>query len=111
MWLSAPSNVVLFSVQKELAEGLFLRGRDLVCRANGKEKILTTRDEIFLRGLHNVENVLASLAAGLAGHLALAAWRRRGYSRLRAAYVDAVAEALRNGVADASTALAVGPNS
>jgi len=27
---------------------------------------LTTRDEIFLRGLHNVENVLASLAAGLA---------------------------------------------
>ncbi|HEX8287992.1 MAG TPA: UDP-N-acetylmuramoyl-L-alanine--D-glutamate ligase [Pyrinomonadaceae bacterium] len=60
------ANVVLFSVKKELEEGLFLRGRDLVCRANGKEKILTTRDEIFLRGLHNVENVLASLAAGLA---------------------------------------------
>ena len=43
-----------------------MRGRDLVCRANGKEKVLTTRDEIFLRGLHNVENVLASFAAGLA---------------------------------------------
>jgi hypothetical protein len=28
-----------------------------------KGKVLTTRDEIFLRGLHNVENVLASLAA------------------------------------------------
>jgi UDP-N-acetylmuramoylalanine--D-glutamate ligase len=49
-----------------LDEGLFLRGRDLVCRAAGKEKIVTTRDDIFLRGLHNVENVLASLAAGLA---------------------------------------------
>lgn len=60
------ANVVLFSVVKELNEGLFLRERDLVCRANGKEKILTTRDEIFLRGLHNVENVLASFAAGLA---------------------------------------------
>jgi UDP-N-acetylmuramoylalanine--D-glutamate ligase len=60
------ANVVLFSVQKELDEGLFLRGRDLVCRANGKEKVLTTRDQIFLRGLHNVENVLAALAAGLA---------------------------------------------
>jgi len=60
------ANATLFSVKKELNEGLFLRGRDLVCRANGKEKILTTRDEIFLRGLHNVENVLASLAAGLA---------------------------------------------
>ncbi len=60
------AQVVLFSVRKELEEGLFLRGRDLVCRAGGKEKILTTRDEIFLRGMHNVENVLAALAAGLA---------------------------------------------
>ena len=60
------ANVVLFSTKKELDEGLFLRGRDLVCRANGKEKVLTTRDEIFLRGLHNVENILAGLAAGLA---------------------------------------------
>lgn len=60
------ANVVLFSVKKELDEGLFLRGRELVCRANGRGKILTTRDDIFLRGLHNVENVLASLAVGLA---------------------------------------------
>ncbi|MEP7039196.1 MAG: UDP-N-acetylmuramoyl-L-alanine--D-glutamate ligase [Acidobacteriota bacterium] len=60
------AQVSFFSVKKELDEGLFLRGKDLVCRANGKEKILTTRDEIFLRGLHNVENVLAAFAAGLA---------------------------------------------
>ncbi len=66
-WVSGlKANVVLFSVEREQEEGLFLRGRDVVCRANGKEKVLTTRDEIFLRGLHNVENVLASLAAGLA---------------------------------------------
>jgi UDP-N-acetylmuramoylalanine--D-glutamate ligase len=66
-WASGlKANVVLFSVTRELEDGLFLRGRELVCRANGKEKVLTTRDEIFLRGLHNVENVLASLAAGLA---------------------------------------------
>jgi UDP-N-acetylmuramoylalanine--D-glutamate ligase len=60
------AHTVLFSAKRELNEGLFLRGRELVCRANGKEKVLTTRDEIFLRGLHNIENVLASLAAGLA---------------------------------------------
>lgn len=60
------ANVVLFSVQKELDEGLFLRGEELICKANGKEKVLTTRGEIFLRGLHNVENVLAAFAAGLA---------------------------------------------
>ncbi len=59
-------NVVMFSVRKELENGLFLQGSDLVCRANGQEKVLTNRDEIFLRGLHNVENVLASFAAGLA---------------------------------------------
>jgi UDP-N-acetylmuramoylalanine--D-glutamate ligase len=66
-WASGlKANIVIFSVKRELEEGLFLRGRELVCRANGKEKVLTTRDDIFLRGLHNVENVLASLAAGLA---------------------------------------------
>ncbi len=60
------ANVVMFSVRRELEEGLFLRGRDLICRAAGKEKVLIDRGEIFLRGLHNVENILASLAAGLA---------------------------------------------
>ena len=60
------ANVVMFSVHRELDDGLFLRGRQLVCRASGKEKVLTTRDDIFLRGLHNVENVLAAFAAGLA---------------------------------------------
>ncbi|MEP6848212.1 MAG: UDP-N-acetylmuramoyl-L-alanine--D-glutamate ligase [Acidobacteriota bacterium] len=60
------ANVTMFSIKRELDDGLFLRDRDLICRAQGKEKVLTTRDETFVRGLHNVENVLASLAAGLA---------------------------------------------
>lgn len=60
------ANIVMFSTAKELDEGLFLRGDDLVCRANGKEKVLTTRKEMTLRGIHNVQNVLAGLAAGLA---------------------------------------------
>ena len=66
-WASGlKANVVLFSVKKELDEGLFLRGNELICRSMGQEKVLTTREEIFLRGLHNVENVLAAFAAGLA---------------------------------------------
>ena len=60
------ANAVMFSVQRELEEGLFLRGAELVCRSSDKERVLTTRDRIAIRGLHNVENVLASLAAGLA---------------------------------------------
>ena len=60
------ASVVMFGVKEELDEGLFLRENELVCRASGKEKVLTTREDIFLRGLHNVENVLAAFAAGLA---------------------------------------------
>jgi UDP-N-acetylmuramoylalanine--D-glutamate ligase len=60
------AHVVTFSVQRELPEGLFLRGRDLVSRTSDGERTLMRRDEMKLRGLHNVENVLAALAAGLA---------------------------------------------
>ncbi len=60
------ANVTMFSSKRELDAGLFLRGRELISRNGGKEKVLTTRDDIFLQGLHNVENVLAGLAAGLA---------------------------------------------
>jgi len=60
------AHVTLFSVRRELEEGLFLRGRELVSRTREGERVLMTRDEMQLRGLHNVENVLAALAAGLA---------------------------------------------
>jgi UDP-N-acetylmuramoylalanine--D-glutamate ligase len=60
------AKVVLFSTAKELNEGVFLRGRDLILRDGVSEKVLTTRDEIFLRGIHNVQNVLAAFATGIA---------------------------------------------
>ncbi len=66
-WASGlKAHVSFFSTSRELDEGLFMRGRELVCRANGSEKVLTTRDEMNLRGVHNVQNVLAGFAAGLA---------------------------------------------
>ena len=60
------AHVVEFSVQRELDEGLFLRNRDLISRTKDGERVLMTRDEMNLRGMHNVENVLAAFAAGLA---------------------------------------------
>ena len=60
------AHVVQFSTRKELNEGLFLRGSEIVCRAGQAEKVLLKRSEMKLRGLHNVENVMAALAAGLA---------------------------------------------
>jgi UDP-N-acetylmuramoylalanine--D-glutamate ligase len=60
------AHVVKFSVRQQLDEGLFLRGDDIVSRSRNRERILQSRNEMNLRGLHNVENVLAGLAAGLA---------------------------------------------
>jgi UDP-N-acetylmuramoylalanine--D-glutamate ligase len=60
------AHTVRFSVRQELEEGLFLRGHDIVSRTTNAERVLLTRDEMKLRGLHNVENVLAALSAGLA---------------------------------------------
>ena len=60
------AHVARFSVKQQLEEGLFLRGRELVSRNATRERVLLTTQEMKLRGLHNVENVLAALAAGLA---------------------------------------------
>ncbi len=60
------AHVVLFSTARELEEGLFLRGQEIISRSNGAERVLARRDEMQLRGLHNVQNVMAALAAGLA---------------------------------------------
>ena len=59
-------HVVPFSVRRELDEGLFLRGDDLISHTRDGERVLMSRQAMKLRGTHNVENVLAALAAGLA---------------------------------------------
>jgi UDP-N-acetylmuramoylalanine--D-glutamate ligase len=60
------AHVTRFSIKTELTDGLFLRGSEIVCRTREGEKILLTSHDIKLRGRHNLENVLAALAAGLA---------------------------------------------
>jgi UDP-N-acetylmuramoylalanine--D-glutamate ligase len=60
------AHVVPFSAKRELEEGLFLRGQNLISRTKDGERVLMSRDEMQLRGTHNVENVLAAMAAGLA---------------------------------------------
>ncbi len=60
------AHVSYFSVKRELSEGLFLRGSEIVSRAGGAEMVLMNSAEMKLRGLHNVENVLAALSMGLA---------------------------------------------
>jgi UDP-N-acetylmuramoylalanine--D-glutamate ligase len=59
-----------FSRRKRVAEGAFLRGGEIIFRSDGAEIAVARRDEIQLRGEHNLENVLAACAAA---HLAGAA--------------------------------------
>jgi UDP-N-acetylmuramoylalanine--D-glutamate ligase len=60
------AHVSSFSVKRELEEGLFLRDRQIVSRSAGRESVLLNSQEMKLRGLHNVENVLAAISIGLA---------------------------------------------
>ncbi|MEP6568465.1 MAG: UDP-N-acetylmuramoyl-L-alanine--D-glutamate ligase [Acidobacteriota bacterium] len=69
------AHVTSFSVKQQLEEGLFLRGREIVSRTPSGERVLLMSNEMNLRGLHNVENVLAAVAAGLACGVAPASMR------------------------------------
>jgi UDP-N-acetylmuramoylalanine--D-glutamate ligase len=60
------AHVTLFSLTREPDGGLFLRGNDLVSRSGKSERVLMSREDIRVKGLHNVENVLAASAAALA---------------------------------------------
>ncbi len=60
------ARTIFFSRRRELDEGIFLRGAEIVHRASGVERTLITRDEIPLRGDHNLENVMSALAVGIA---------------------------------------------
>ncbi len=61
-------HIFWFSRQKRVAAGAFLRDEQIYFRNEGSEVALARREEIPLRGEHNVENVLAACAASyLAG--------------------------------------------
>jgi UDP-N-acetylmuramoylalanine--D-glutamate ligase len=56
-------HVYWFSRKQRAAQGAFLRGDDIVFRDDGKEEVVLKRDEVPLPGAHNLENVLAAIAA------------------------------------------------
>ena len=65
------ARVLSFSVRKELGDGVFLRGEELMF----EEQVLLRIDEMKLRGLHNVENVAAALCVGIAAGASIESMR------------------------------------
>ena len=59
----APGRARTFSRQGEVADGVFLRGEDIVCRSGRHERTIMTTGDIKIPGVHNVENYMAAIAA------------------------------------------------
>ena len=57
--------VVWFSRRRELPHGVFVRDGRIAAKLNGHVEEICPLSEIFLRGQHNVENVLAATACAL----------------------------------------------
>ena len=56
------AKVVYFSSLRELSQGIFLRGKEIVLRAGEKEFVITTTDRLKILGRHNHENTMAAAA-------------------------------------------------
>jgi UDP-N-acetylmuramoylalanine--D-glutamate ligase len=62
------ATALAFSVTTEVSAGAFLRGETLVLRWQGREEAICRRNEVRLRGMHNIQNLLAAAClAGAAG--------------------------------------------
>jgi UDP-N-acetylmuramoylalanine--D-glutamate ligase len=72
--------VFWFSRKERVAQGAFLHGEEIVFRLDGGEEAVLRREEIPLPGAHNLENVLAAVAA----------------TRLAGASTSAIAQAVRS---------------
>ncbi|BCJ86075.1 UDP-N-acetylmuramoyl-L-alanine--D-glutamate ligase [Effusibacillus dendaii] len=51
-----------FSLSKSLEEGVFVKDETIIVRSNGQDVHVCRLDEIPLKGVHNLENVLAATA-------------------------------------------------
>src|SRR5881296_1935514 len=71
----AKAQVVWFSRRRELSHGVFVRDGRIAAKLNGHVEEICPLSEIFLRGQHNVENVLAATACALWTGVAPAAIR------------------------------------
>ncbi|ADY55008.1 UDP-N-acetylmuramoylalanine--D-glutamate ligase [Syntrophobotulus glycolicus DSM 8271] len=59
------ARVTYISTEELLADGIGLSGNDLVWSRDGKTTKIIARNELQLRGKHNLENVMCGIAVGL----------------------------------------------
>ncbi len=59
------SNVVWFSVNKKLNRGIYIEDGSIIINMDGENIRLISTDELLLKGKHNLENILGSIAISL----------------------------------------------
>jgi len=76
--LEAPGEVLFFSSRERVSDGVYLDGGIIYEACGGKNEMIMPARDIFLPGLHNVENYMAAFAAvrGLASRDAMVATAR-----------------------------------
>ncbi len=57
------ADVILFSRLKDVKRGVYIKGSDIVSNISGKDEIVIKTDELGIKGVHNIENAMASIAA------------------------------------------------
>ena len=57
------SDIILFSRLKSIDRGVYIKGNDIVSNISGKDEIVIKTDELGIKGVHNIENAMASIAA------------------------------------------------
>lgn len=62
----AQAKVLFFSSQRELSEGIYLDGEEIVWAENQEKTVVCNVQELKLIGRHNYENVMAAAAMALA---------------------------------------------
>ncbi len=63
--LEAKARRVEFSLQHEVEQGIYAEGDKIRARLEGKAEVVFDRDDIPMRGLHNVANAMAAICVGL----------------------------------------------
>lgn len=59
------SNIIWFSVNEKLNRGVYIEDGNIIINIDKKKKILISIDKLLLKGKHNLENILASVAVSV----------------------------------------------
>ena len=70
-----PSQIIWFSITDKKIPGVYLDDNKLICHLEEKQEIIGV-DELKIRGDHNIENALASIAAAILKGIPISATRQ-----------------------------------